>query len=54
MSEQDLRYWVGFNKVPGVGTARLRALLDYFGDLEIAWHAPSQPSIASEAETGTA
>ena len=41
MSDQDIRYWVGFNKVPGIGTARLRALLDYFGDLEVAWHAPS-------------
>lgn len=41
MSEKDLRYWLGFNKVPGIGAARLRALLDYFGDLEIAWHASS-------------
>jgi DNA processing protein len=41
VSEQDIRYWVGFNKVSGIGTARLRALLDYFGDLEIAWHASS-------------
>ncbi|NIV38751.1 MAG: DNA-protecting protein DprA, partial [Anaerolineae bacterium] len=39
MSEGDVRYWVGFNKVPGIGAARLRALLDYFGDLEIAWQA---------------
>jgi DNA processing protein len=39
MSEQDIRYWIGFNKVSGIGAARLRALLDYFGDLEIAWHA---------------
>jgi DNA processing protein len=37
--EQDIRYWVGFNKVPGIGAARLRALLDYFGDLETAWRA---------------
>jgi DNA processing protein len=39
VSERDIRYWVGFNKVSGIGAARLRALLDYFGDLEIAWHA---------------
>ncbi len=31
-------YWVGFNKVMGVGPARLRALLDYFGDIETAWN----------------
>ena len=40
MSEGDIRYWVGFNKVPGIGAARLRVLLDHFGDLEIAWQAP--------------
>jgi DNA processing protein len=41
VSGKDVRYWVGFNKVSGVGAARLRALLDYFGDLETAWNAPS-------------
>ena len=36
-----LRYWLGFNMVPGIGPARLRALLDHFdGDLESAWTAP--------------
>ena len=35
----DLRYWVGFNIVSGVGPTRLRALLDHFGDIERAWHA---------------
>jgi DNA processing protein len=35
----DVRYWVGFNRVSGIGPARLRALLDFFGDLEVAWHA---------------
>ncbi len=36
----DLRYWVGFNIVRGIGPLRLRALLDYFGDVERAWHGP--------------
>ncbi len=36
---RDIRYWVGFNKVSGIGAARLQALIDYFGDLETAWHA---------------
>ena len=34
------RYWVGFNLVKGIGAARLRTLLDYFGDIESAWNAP--------------
>ena len=39
VSSEAIRYWIGFNKVPGIGSARLRALLDFFGDLEIAWSA---------------
>jgi len=37
-----LKYWLGFNKVPGVGAKRLRALLDMFGDIESAWRAPKR------------
>jgi DNA processing protein len=36
---EDLAYWVGFSKVSGIGPVRLRALLDYFGHVEPAWHA---------------
>jgi DNA processing protein len=35
----DLKYWVGFNIVPGIGPARLKKLLDHFGDAETAWNA---------------
>ena len=41
MSERDVRYWIGFNKVSGIGAARLQALLDYFGDIRTAWRAPA-------------
>jgi DNA processing protein len=38
---QDKRkYFVGFNLVKGIGAARLRSLLDFFGDISIAWQAP--------------
>jgi DNA processing protein len=37
----DLRFWVGFNIVRGIGPTRLRALLDHFGDVERAWRASS-------------
>jgi DNA processing protein len=33
------KYWLGFNVIKGVGPVRLRALLQYFGDLEAAWQA---------------
>jgi DNA processing protein len=35
----DVRYWIGFNRVMGVGPAKVRALIDHFGDLETAWQA---------------
>ncbi len=35
----NLRYWVGFSKVAGIGPARLRALLDYYNDIAAAWQA---------------
>ncbi len=37
----SLAYWIGFNKVHGIGPARLRALIDAFGSVEAAWHAPA-------------
>lgn len=39
MGGTSLRYWVGFNRVPQIGPARLRLLLDHFSTLEAAWHA---------------
>ncbi|MDO8674347.1 MAG: DNA-processing protein DprA [Dehalococcoidia bacterium] len=35
----DTAFWVGFNRISGVGPARMRRLIDFFGDLESAWHA---------------
>ncbi len=35
-------YWVGFNYVKGIGSVRMRALLEAFdGDLQAAWNAPT-------------
>jgi DNA processing protein len=38
----EKRYWVGFNLVKGVGAARMRLLLDAFGDAQNAWQAPAE------------
>lgn len=35
------KYFIGFNKIWGIGPARIRALMDYFGNLERAWMASS-------------
>jgi DNA processing protein len=37
----SLHYYIGFNLVQGIGPVRLRALIDTFGSVEGAWHAPS-------------
>lgn len=36
------QYWVAFSLVKGIGAVRFQALLDYFGDPQIAWNAPTQ------------
>ncbi|MBI2304899.1 MAG: DNA-protecting protein DprA [Chloroflexi bacterium] len=36
---QEIKYWVGFNIIPGIGPVRLRHLLSYFQRLEVAWGA---------------
>lgn len=36
----NLRYWLGFNRVTGIGPVRLQALIDHFGDVRSAWEAP--------------
>jgi len=36
---EKLKYWVGFNLVPRIGPMRFKALLEHFGDLEVAWKA---------------
>lgn len=35
----NLRYWLGFNVVRGIGPVRLRAMLQVFGDVATAWNA---------------
>ncbi|MEA3408464.1 MAG: DNA-processing protein DprA [Chloroflexota bacterium] len=35
----DIRYWIGFNRIPNIGPVRLGRLLETFGNLETAWGA---------------
>ncbi len=35
----DLKYWVAFNQVPGIGRAKYALLQERFGDLGEAWRA---------------
>ena len=38
-SMNDKRYWIGFNLIKGIGAVRMQALIQHFGDLEVAWRA---------------
>ncbi len=42
MDRATLKYWIGFNRASGIGSVRLRALIDHFGDVERAWNAPAE------------
>lgn len=39
MPDDNLRYWIGFHRTPGVGASRIARLVDHFGSIEAAWHA---------------
>ncbi|MGZ9224454.1 MAG: DNA-processing protein DprA [Anaerolineales bacterium] len=46
----DKRYWIGFNLIKGIGAVRMQALIQHFGDLELAWKA--SPADLVEAGLG--
>lgn len=37
--KEDIRYWVGFSSIPGIGRVRLAQLESHFSSLEQAWKA---------------
>ncbi|MDI6815405.1 MAG: DNA-processing protein DprA, partial [Dehalococcoidales bacterium] len=39
VSNKDIKYWVGFSIIPGIGRVKLTQLENYFGSLENAWQA---------------
>lgn len=39
MEPNDLKYWVGFSLIPGIGRVRLSQLENHFSTLENAWQA---------------
>jgi DNA processing protein len=46
----DKRYWIGFNLIKGIGAVRMQALIQHFGDLEVAWKA--SPADLAQAGLG--
>ena len=40
LTTNELKYWVGFSKIPGIGRVRVSQLKEHFGSLQDAWKAP--------------
>jgi len=40
-NENELKYWVVFSKMPGIGRVKISQLLEHFTTLEHAWKAPT-------------
>jgi DNA processing protein len=40
VSAEQLKYWVAFSGITGIGRVRISQLKDYFGSLQDAWKAP--------------
>jgi len=38
-NEQQIKYWISFQRIQGIGKAKMALLEQYFGSLEKAWHA---------------
>ncbi len=50
--DETRSYWIGFNRVGGIGAVRLRLLLDVFGDVSTAWHASESELLAAGRHHG--
>ncbi len=50
---KDLKYWVGFTLIPGIGRARFSRIEQHFGDMEKAWHAGAADLEASGLDDRT-
>ena len=53
MSDKELKYWVGFTLVPGIGRVRLGQLENYFGSVEAAWKANQSELKSAGLDSGS-
>lgn len=47
----EVKYWVGFNLIPGIGRVRFGRLIEHFGDLGNAWQADGTELTAAGLDT---
>jgi DNA processing protein len=53
VSGQEIKYWVGFSLIPGIGRVKLTQLEGHFGNLARAWKATSTDLRQSGLDTGS-
>ena len=53
MSNKDIKYWVGFSLISGIGRVRLGQLEKHFGNLEAAWQAAPTDLKRSGLDSGS-
>ncbi len=53
VSKRDIKYWVGFSLIPGIGPVRFTQLENYFTNLEDAWKATPAELKRSGLDTGS-
>jgi DNA processing protein len=53
VSGQEIKYWVGFSLVPGIGRVKMMQLESHFGNLAEAWKAVSADLRQSGLDTGS-
>ena len=51
MDNDELKYWVAFNRIPRIGRARFSLLKDHFGSLANAWQAGTSDLKAAGLDT---
>jgi DNA processing protein len=53
MQDSELKYWVGFTLIPGIGRVRFGQLESYFGSIEAAWKANHADLEKAGLDSGT-
>jgi DNA processing protein len=53
MTNQDLKYWVGFSLIPRIGRVKLSRLENQFGNMEAAWRATPDELSRSGLDKGS-
>jgi len=53
MTNKDIKYWIGFSIIPGIGRVKFSQLENYFGNLEGAWKATPSDLKHAGLDTGS-